>query len=109
MVDELKFRKQPQSDVKAGQKDPEEVPGNKQLPSKTATEVGVSKTHGKRMAFLRHYSEAAKERQRKVEAYKKLHKIDEIGRVTSNGNQGRGTASVAMRISNSTVTTLQPS
>ena len=108
MVDELKFRKQPQSDVKAGQKDPEEVP-SKQLPSKTATEVGVSKTHGKRIAFLRHYSEAAKERQRKVEAYKKLHKIDEIGRVTSNGNQGRGTASVAMRISNSTVTTLQPS
>ena len=72
-------------------------------------ETAIVVAEGKKKGLLGFSSEAARERQRKVEAYKKLHKIDEIGRAGSGSVQSRGQTQPSNRQSSSTVTTLQPS
>ena len=81
----------------------------KQAPAKTDVTPAVANPEGRNNVLMGFSSEAARERQRKVEAYKKLHKIDEIGREGSLGNApGRGQSRPHNRHSSSTVTTLQP-
>ena len=78
----------------------------KEAPAATDVTSASAKPEGRKVRLQGFYSDAVRERQRKVEAYKKLHRIDEIGKASF---QSKGPSQPAHRTSSSTVTTLQPS